>query len=251
MTTPHDKSSTSESSGNVTSKIDYDEACRLVLRDRPGNRIQPDVKDEDGDRILQSQPDPPPWRKLRDMALPRFVPLRGFLTKQQSECTHEPCIPRAMEDKWVSYRHANRIRVHRSWTGYLMFEIAVVPSIHKGYEGGEEIICAWATRAIGPFAEWSDQKLAIQCAMEIRKFILPSVTKLVNMDRFNSLPHERYDELAREYGKVTDEIHDREFKRYRNELAEYWSSSPERDDINYWVGDKDFYMEFFNAYRSK
>lgn len=79
------------------------------------------------------------------MIEPQATPFRAVLTKQQVAGLDTPIIPEEMEDKWVLYRHKDRVRVHRSWTGYMIHEFRLAPTTQDGFEGGLEVVETWTT----------------------------------------------------------------------------------------------------------
>lgn len=83
------------------------------------------------------------------MIEPQATPFRAVLTKQQVGGLETPVIPEEMEDKWVLYRHKDRVRVHRSWTGYMIHEFRLAPTTRVDFEGGLEVVETWTTGTFG------------------------------------------------------------------------------------------------------
>ena len=67
------------------------------------------------------------WSNLQSLPVQRsLLSLQREFTEQEYACICEGLIPRSMEDKWFMFIEEDTLYIHRSWTGYCIYQISFI-----------------------------------------------------------------------------------------------------------------------------
>ena len=151
------------------------------------------------------------------MIVPVATPFRAVLTKDQVEGLATPVIPESMEDKWVLYRNKDRVRVHRSWTGYLINEFRLAPTEREGFEGGLEVVETRTAMCPAIDAYWDERPERYGQAMAgyLGWLITAPPPSLADLRR---LPSEKIKELQAQ-GTLTSAVYEKALAEHHREWA--------------------------------
>jgi hypothetical protein len=69
------------------------------------------------------------------------IELRRYFSPDEGERLSRGHVPENQDDRWFVYVENDVVHIHRSWTGFCIFEVELTPS-----GDGYEVAAAWANR---------------------------------------------------------------------------------------------------------